>query len=142
MERQETAKSLAGLFRIRRRQLARYIFEADGLKIVPAYSQRELEKEAAELHHCVWTYAKQHAEGKTAIFFIRRKAEPGVPYYTLELNEESLTVRQDRGLRNCDKTPEVQAFEDLWISWVRSGAKRDEEGRPLLPEDHQIRRSA
>lgn len=129
-------------FRIRRRQLAKYIFEADGLKIIPAGSRAELQKEADTLHHCVWTYAQRHAWGKTAIFFIRRTVEPWEPYYTLELDEKKLTVRQNRGLRNCGKTPEVQAFEDLWISWVRAGARRDERGRPVLPEKKREAKSA
>ena len=77
--------------------------------------------------------------GGTAIFFIRRTVEPGKPYYTLELDEKTLTVRQNRGLRNCAKTAAVQAFEDLWISWVRAGARRDERGRPALPEKKEAR---
>lgn len=125
---------LAAAFRVRRRLLARYIFEADGLKIVPAYSQADLRKEGDMLHHCVASYALKHAKGNAAIFFIRRTVEPGKPYYTLELDEKGLTVRQNRGLRNCGKTPEVQAFEDLWIAWVRAGARRDEHGKPVLPE--------
>lgn len=133
---------LAPRFRIRRRQLAKYIFEADGLKIVPAGSRSELQKESDSLHHCVWTYAGRHAGGETAIFFIRRTVEPGKPYYTLELDEKTLTVRQNRGLRNCGKTAAVQAFEDLWISWVRAGAKRDERGKPVLPERKKEARSA
>ncbi len=133
---------LAYRFRIRRRQLAKYIFEADGLKIIPAGSRAELQKEADTLHHCVWTYAQRHAGGETAIFFIRRTVEPWEPYYTLELDEKKLTVRQNRGLRNCGKTPEVQAFEDLWISWVRAGARRDERGRPVLPEKKREAKSA
>lgn len=133
---------LAPRFRVRRRQLAKYIFEAEGLKIIPAGSRAELQKEADTLHHCVWTYARRHAEGDTAIFFIRRTVEPWKPYYTLELDEKTLTVRQNRGLRNCGKTAAVQAFEDLWISWARAGAKRDERGRPVLPERKKEARSA
>lgn len=142
MERDAKEKTIAPQFRIRRRQLAKYIFEADGLKIVPAWCQRELRAEADALHHCVWTYAQSHAEGKTAIFFIRRTVEPGKPYYTLELDEKTLRVRQNRGLRNCGKTPEVQAFEALWISWVREGAKRNADGKPVLPEQVRRKRSA
>lgn len=138
----KTETALVPRFRIRRRQLAKYIFAADGLKIIPAGSRAELQKEADALHHCVWTYAQRHAEGKTAIFFIRRTVEPGEPYYTLELDENKLKVRQNRGLRNCGKTAAVQAFEDLWISWVRAGAKRDERGRPVLPERKKEARSA
>ena len=67
------------------------------------------------------TYGQRHAEGESAIFFIRRKSRPGESYYTLELDEKKRTVRQNRGLRNCPRTPEVQAFEDLWLNWVRAG---------------------
>lgn len=141
-ENEAQVKSLAGRFRIRRRQLAKYIFQADGLEIVPAGSQRELQVEADALHHCVWTYAQNYAEGGTAIFFICRTVEPWTPYYTLELDEKKLTVRQNRGLRNCGKTPEVQVFEDLWIAWVQSGARRDKRGRPVLPERKKEVRSA
>lgn len=142
MENEVMAKSLASRFRIRRRQLAKYIFAADGLKIIPAGSERELQREGDLLHHCVGSYAARHAVGGTAIFFIRRTVEPRTPYYTLELDEKTLTVRQNRGLRNCGKTAAVQAFEDLWISWARAGAKRDERGRPVLPEKGKEARSA
>lgn len=141
-EAKKSDAALAPRFRIRRRQLAKYIFEADGLKIIPAGSRAELQKEADALHHCVWTYAGRHAEGKTAIFFIRRTVEPWKPYYTLELDEKKLTVRQNRGLRNCGKTKEVQDFEELWISWVLAGAKRDERGKPVLTEKGKEARSA
>ena len=123
----------AGLFRLRRRQLAQWSFGADGLLIRSAQSQQELTDEGNHLHHCVSGYGQRHAEGKTAIFFIRRKSRPRESYYTLELDEKTLTVRQNRGLRNCPRTPEVRAFEELWLSWVRAGAPRDERGKPVIP---------
>ena len=123
----------AGLFRLRRKYLSKWAFSADGLLIRPAASQQELTDEGNRLHHCVSTYGQRHAEGETAIFFIRRKSRPNEPYYTLELDEKKRTVRQNRGLRNCPRTPEVQAFEDLWLSWVRAGAPRDERGKPMIP---------
>lgn len=122
-----------GLFRLRRKYLSKWAFSADGLLIRPAASQQELTDEGNRLHHCVSTYGQRHAEGESAIFFIRRKSRPNEPYYTLELDEKKRTVRQNRGLRNCPRTPEVQAFEDLWLSWVRAGAPRDERGKPVIP---------
>ena len=100
----------ADLFRLRRKYLSKWAFSADGLLIRPAASQQELTDEGNRLHHCVSTYGQRHAEGETAIFFIRRKSRPNEPYYTLELDEKKRTVRQNRGLRNCPRTPEVQAF--------------------------------
>lgn len=89
------------------------------------------------LKHCVGTYAKDHANGKTAIFFVRRAKEPKKSYYTLELDEGKLTVRQNRGRRNCARTKEVEEFEAVWLAWIRAGAPRDAKGRPVVPESKQ-----
>ena len=90
--------------------------------------------EGNALHHCVGTYGKKHATGSTAIFFIRRVNRPKESWYTLQLDERTLSVVQNRGLRNCARTPEVQAFEDKWLAWVRAGAPRDARGRPVVEE--------
>ena len=132
-------RGLASKFRVRRMVLRKYAFSADGLLIRPAASQQELTDEGNTLHHCVSTYSKKHANGETAIFFIRRKNAPGKSFYTLELDERKLTVRQNRGMRNCPRTPEVQAFEELWLSWVRAGAPRDSEGKPICTKAAQSR---
>ena len=130
--RQRKQAGRAGLFRVRRRLLSRWTFAADGLLIRPAGSQRELDEEGRALSHCVSTYGKRHAEGETAIFFVRRASRPREPFYTLELDEKKLAVRKNRGLRNCARTPEVRAFEEKWLDWVRAGAPRDRLGKPVL----------
>lgn len=134
-QRQEAGR--ANLFRLRRKYLSKWTFAVDGLLIRPARSQKDLTNEGNNLHHCVSTYGNRHAKGESAIFFIRRKSRPGEPYYTLELDEKTLTVRQNRGLRNCPRTPEVRAFEDLWLSWVRAGAPRDERGNPVVTDNER-----
>lgn len=134
-QRQEAGR--ANLFRLRRKCLSKWTFAVDGLLIRPARSQKDLTNEGNSLHHCVSTYGNRHAKGESAIFFIRRKSRPGEPYYTLELDEKTLTVRQNRGLRNCPRTPEVRAFEDLWLSWVRAGAPRDERGNPVVTDNER-----
>lgn len=131
---QKELDDIANLFRIRRRALRKYAFAADGLLIRPAASQRELKEEGDALHHCVATYAKRHAAGETAIFFVRRADRPRESWYTLELDEQNLEVRQNRGKHNCPRTPEVQAFENKWLSWVWAGAPRDAKGRPVVEE--------
>jgi len=120
-------------FRSRYQQLSKYSFGADGLMIVPAKSQHALNLEGAVLHHCVAGYGESHAIGKTAIFFIRRSDMPKVPYFTLELDEEKTKVLQNRGHYNCGRTPEVQAFEERWMRWVKAGCRRDKHGRPIEP---------
>lgn len=127
------AADQAGLFRLRRRALRKYAFASGGLLIRPAASQRELTEEGNALHHCVGTYGERHADGRTAIFFIRRTARPRESYFTLEFDEKTQTVRQNRGKYNGPRTPEVEAFEAQWLAWVRAGAPRDRNGKPAVP---------
>lgn len=134
--KQKAAEGMAELFRMRRRVLRKYAYAAHGLLIRPAASQRELTAEGDALGHCVGSYGNRHAVGETAIFFIRRTARPRESYYTLELDEKKLEVRQNRGAHNCPRTPEVEAFEKEWLAWVREGAPRDRDGKPLRAEAH------
>ena len=48
-----------------------------------------------------------------------------MPFFTLEFDEKTKTVRQNRGLRNCARTPEVNAFEKAWLDHI-CRAKRKE----------------
>lgn len=72
----------------------------------------ELKSEGEYLHHCVGTYRDRVAKGETMIFFIRKETEPEKPYYTLEWKKGK--VAQCRGFRNCDMTPEVKVFVELF----------------------------
>jgi len=119
-------------FRERAAELEPLSFELDGLLIRPCGTEAELIQEGKDLHHCVASYAKSHAEGRTAILFIRQAAEPDKPFFTLEFDEKAKQVKQNRGLRNCDRTPEVRAFEDAWLAWVRAGRRRDKQDRPAV----------
>lgn len=71
----------------------------------------ELKREGEILHHCVGTYRDRVAKGDTMIFFIRLESEPDQPFYTLEWKGR---VIQCRGFKNCDMTPEVKAFVNIF----------------------------
>ena len=81
--------------------------------------------------HCS---ANTNEKGETAIFFVRRVKEPKNSYFTLELDEGKLVVRQNRGRRNCARTKEVEELEAVWLAWLKAGAPRDAKGRPVVPE--------
>ena len=100
-------------------ELAKFAWHRDGIIIRPCASQGELRKEGNTLHHCVFSYADRVLKGETAIFLIRREDKPEEPWYTLELDEKAMKVRQNRGLRNCARTPEVKAFEEAWVGWLK-----------------------
>ena len=107
-------------------QLSKYRYSAHGLEIHPARSQNEMVYEGERLHHCVGSYVSSHADGKTAIFFIRHIDQPEKPYFTLELDEKSLKVKQNRGLRNCGRTDEVKEFEAEWLEFIKSVTEKGE----------------
>lgn len=132
--REKKVKDISHLkrkFAQRKKELDKYAFEADGLLIRPCATERELVEEGDLLHHCVATYATKHANGATAIFFVRLADAPDTPYYTLELDEKKLFVKQNRGKYNCAKTPEVQAFENMWMAWIKAGCRRNKKGEPI-----------
>lgn len=106
-------------FNERAEELEKFRWEADGILIRPCASKEELRQEGIKMHHCVLSCADKIMDGATAIFFIRRKERPEEPWYTLELNEKMLTVRQNRGKYNCDRTPEIKAFEEAWVGWLK-----------------------
>lgn len=135
MERQRERKNelLEEKFLERAEALEKFSFQWDGLIIRAASSQQELNDEGKQLGHCVGTYADKHASGRSSIFFIRHADNQEKSYFTLELDEKRLKVLQNRGKGNCDRTKEVEAFEALWLSWIRAGCKRDKDGEPVLP---------
>ena len=60
------------------------------------------------------------AAGTKAIFFIRRRSARQTPYFTLELDVKTLKVMQNRGLRNCERSEDVVAFEEKWLNYIRA----------------------
>lgn len=89
----------------------------------------ELKREGETLHHCVGTYRDRVAKGDTMIFFIRLESDPDQPFYTLEWKSR---VVQCRGFKNCDMTPEVKAFVNIFqekmMEYEEKLLKRRKEG--------------
>ena len=104
----------------RRREALDYMAWVDdetGLLIRPAASQAELIAEGTTLHHCVASYAESHANGRTAIFFIRYIEKPDEPFFTLEYRGG--VIAQDRGFKNLKdrhNTPIIARFEERWLA--------------------------
>ena len=90
-------------------------YQSDTFMVIPAMSQEDLNKESAVLNHCVHTYGDRLMNGKTWIFFIRQKAAPDVPYYTLEASPVDGHMVQCRGDHNKSMTDEVSTFTNKFI---------------------------
>lgn len=89
-----------------------FSIKGGGLLLVVPQSSEDIKNEGTALHHCVGTYLGKIAKGETNIFFIRKAEEPDKPYYTLEWKNNK--IAQCRGLKNCDMTPEVKAFVNVF----------------------------
>lgn len=114
MKKQEERKRFNKLlkeFRRNSKDIDAMNLRVKGLFIRLPYKLTELKTEGEILHHCVGTYIDRVAAGKTMIFFIRKEADPDTPYYTLEWNGKLI---QCRGKHNCEMTPEVKAFAELF----------------------------
>lgn len=123
-EQAERIAARAARFEERRSELEPYTWETADLIIRPCRDEPELIREGNTLHHCVATYAQSICEKSTAILFIRRKEAPEEPFFTLEFDTEKLNVIQNRGLRNCPRTPEVLKFEEEWLMHIRNEQRR------------------
>ena len=122
----EESKELVNKFNKRYKKLSKFVFhdKETGLFIRPAASEKELIDEGKSLDHCVGTYAKLHATGKTSIFFVRKEESPNKPYYTLEYRENLHEIEQNHGKSNCLQTPKVTQFEQAWLKWIENGCPK------------------
>ncbi len=95
---------------------------------------KEIVDEGQALDHCVGRmgYIKEMAEGRNAIVFLRRCAEPDKPWYTLEVSPKRIMqcegARRDDGkagyyghLYRDDLPEDAKAFLDAWEAKVCRG---------------------
>lgn len=117
--------------RARVKLLEKYRFEDSGLLIRPAQDAKELIEEGKALCHCVGTYAKNYASGKTNIFFVRKIDEPEKPYYTVEVINNQ--IRQCRGKNNCSPDDDVKAFIRAFTEQKLNSKKEKTRTRIAIP---------
>ncbi|MBO4854065.1 MAG: PcfJ domain-containing protein [Oscillospiraceae bacterium] len=105
-------------------------WEKYGLLIRPARSHMELFEEGKKLSHCVGRkhYAMSMAEGKTAIFFIRREKKPDIPYVTLELSLTGWHKIQCYGKGDSWPGKSVDTFVNAWLRDVVRPARKAMKG--------------
>lgn len=126
-QKERKLEHLKKAFGTRYRKMSMYSWEREGILIRPVETPGELIREGEQLHHCVASYAENHASGRTTIMLIRRTEKPEEPWYTLEFNQKTKSVIQNRGNRNCNRTKEVTEFEAAWLEWIRGGCVKKKE---------------
>lgn len=102
----------------------KYYYEDDRYIIRPARSAEEIVMEGRMLHHCVGgdTYLDKHNTEKTYILMLRFKAEPDIPYITIEIDAKNPKIIQWYG--DKDKKPDkknIQSWLDTWLMKLKAG---------------------
>lgn len=99
---------------------SKYAFEDESFSIITPKDMQDLFEEGRKLNHCVGSYADRIIEGKTCICFVRRKAQPEQPYFTIEVSPYEERVRQIHGLSNrlVDRTKENNLYKFLRL-WAK-----------------------
>lgn len=102
----------------------KYLYEDDKYIIRPARSAEEIVMEGRLLHHCVGgnMYLNRHNKGETYILMLRFKAEPDIPYITVEIDAKNPRILQWYG--DKDKKPDeknMQSWLNNWLMKLKTG---------------------
>lgn len=82
----------------------------------------EIVAEGARQHICIGGYVSNHSNGYTNLFFIRKKSEPTIPFYAIEMNN-SKEVVQIHGFGNKWLGNNPEAIPTV-IRWLRKNGIR------------------
>lgn len=82
--------------------------------------------EGQSLRHCVGGsyYSDAHKEGTRMIFFVRNADKPTKPFFTVEIDMISYSIRQLRGLGNCDPSPDVKQFVNAFLKHIKPNRRK------------------
>ena len=112
VEREEEANYIA---RFLTKLQKTYEYENEHFMIVVPKCRNDIITEGACLRHCVAGYAGRHICRTTTILFVRKKEEPDVPFYTIEVDINNAVV-QVHGMYNkwIGNDPDAARFVWHW----------------------------
>ena len=132
----ETAKKMRekypGAEEILKEIKEKYEYSNDEYMMIVPQQLTEIVTEGNALHHCAGSserYFERIMQRETYTCFLRKVAEPKIPYYTIEV-EPGGTIRQHRSY--YDEEPGVQEIRGFLREWQRAIKKR------LKEEDHKL----
>ncbi|MBP3577686.1 MAG: PcfJ domain-containing protein [Lachnospiraceae bacterium] len=94
-------------------------YQSDDYMIIVPEHLLDIVSEGQALHHCAGAsdrYFERIKSRETYICFLRKTAEPNLPYYTIEV-EPSGTIRQHRGY--LDEEPNIEAIKPFLKEWQK-----------------------
>lgn len=102
----------------------KYEYRNTEYTIIVPQSLMDIVTEGQALHHCAGAtdrYFDRIKQRETYICFLRKAADPEVPYYTIEV-EPGGTIRQHRGY--LDEEPDIEKIKPFLREWQKELKKR------------------
>lgn len=92
----------------------KYEYSDEKYSVIAPTSPAELAQEGLELHHCVKSYIPKVSQGITNIVFIRENSNKEKPFFTVEIQDN--TIQQIHGFanRNLETEPDLAYFVRDW----------------------------
>lgn len=98
----------------------KYTYSSKGLIIRPLVSIDEIYDEAQQQNNCVYTnYCEKYLKGVTILLVVRKKAEPGRSYCTVEISLNDELV-QCRAKNNASAPAEVKEFMNDFLDFIHN----------------------
>lgn len=107
-------EKLNAVFRERAQKNEKYIWENEEFKVIIPHDISELYEEGRKLSHCVGTYGKTVAEGRSVIAFIRKQSEVDTPLCTIEIRQGAIVQARGMSNRPAENIPKMKGFINAW----------------------------
>lgn len=94
----------------------KYAWENEEFKVLIPHDISELYEEGRKLSHCVGTYGKVVAEGRSIVAFIRSVADVDTPLCTIEIRQNAIVQARGMSNRPAENIPKMKTFIKAWAS--------------------------
>lgn len=118
----------------------KFTHENETYKIIVPERLIDIVTEGRALHHCAGAterYFERIRDNETYICFLRKKSEPDVPFYTIEV-EPGGTIRQHRSM--YDEEPGIEEIRGFLREWQKVIKKRMKDTDKQLARESAIKR--
>lgn len=114
----------------------KYEYAGEEYMIIVPQKLIDIVTEGQALHHCAGAtdrYFDRIMQRETYICFLRKKSEPKIPFYTIEV-EPGGTIRQHRGM--YDEEPGIKEIKPFLREWQKEIKKR------MSKKDHEYAKAS
>ena len=118
----------------------KFTHENETYKIIVPERLIDIVAEGRALHHCAGAterYFERIRDNETYICFLRKKSEPDVPFYTIEV-EPGGTIRQHRSM--YDEEPGIEEIRGFLREWQKVIKQRMKDADKQLARESAIKR--